>query len=685
MQCFELTKENSEPASSRHSVEELKMELSLRSFFRDFNAPKFVLYSCLLCFFILLPLRFDGTIELNYALVFLPLWICEFIVFLGAIVAAISFVISPPSLTESSLRSDFYGMILCTGEHGLLILFEVLCCHKLQANATVDELPWLLVFVPIFALSLLSVVVAIWAIRNDKSFEVVVCSVEFKIGTLLFHQHCAVCFCCFQIGWYIGLALDNRFHSVVGGPILKRRRIQMKSLNILQVLYAFVLAVVLARSVHMLASQRRQHVYSALCHTLLVIPVLVFLLLLTGKLDAISWSDDEPVSQIAFIIVCAPLDLALFCLILMSFGARGGNPWWFAMRAPFCSFLLEACPCLKQYANVSYKFRSSSERQHITEDFEKQSLQSDRSIKFPLRIIMRNCYDVLGCSSEASYSELKEAYFCKLRTSHPDKGGSSLALFLVTKAWSVLKNENTRRDYNIWLREQLLREDQGIIGQQIVIDNTVERIEEFCRYILVAVVNIFLKRQLLIVLLILHILNVQIVRYVWRHDIIPSSTVGCAVSVIAHQYRAGSTDEQTELIELWDIGGSTVHQKASVNFFEGSFNKKSESNLSQWVALLRGESSLPSVISSFTSSSSSRFLLSDIESTAMPTLIVGCKSDLAPERAKQTAYDRIFLNCQRPISPGSTNRIILSKFFDSVVERKKVPGAGDKRRRTIIT
>lgn len=179
-----------------------------------------------------------------------------------------------------------------------------------------------------------------------------------------------------------------------------------------------------------------------------------------------------------------------------------------------------------------------------------------------------------------------------------------------------------------------------------------------------------------------------------RHDIIPSSTVGCAVSVIAHQYRAGSTDEQTELIELWDIGGSTVHQKASVNFFEGATgailvhdlsNKKSESNLSQWVALLRGESSLPSVISSFTSSSSSRFLLSDIESIAMPTLIVGCKSDLAPERAKQTAYDRIFLNCQRPISPGSTNRIILSKFFDSVVERKKVPGAGDKRRRTIIT
>ncbi|VDK77280.1 unnamed protein product [Litomosoides sigmodontis] len=177
------------------------------------------------------------------------------------------------------------------------------------------------------------------------------------------------------------------------------------------------------------------------------------------------------------------------------------------------------------------------------------------------------------------------------------------------------------------------------------------------------------------------------------HDVIPSSTVGCAVSVIAHQYRAGTIDEQTELIELWDIGGSTVHQKASVNFFDGATgailvhdlsNKKSESNLSQWVALLRGESSLPSLISSFTSSGS-RFLLSDIESTPMPTLIVGCKSDLAPERAKQTAYDRIFLNCRRPILPGSTVRIILSKFFDSVVDRKKMSTAGDRRRKIIIT
>ncbi|VDK64813.1 unnamed protein product [Gongylonema pulchrum] len=72
----------------------------------------------------------------------------------------------------------------------------------------------------------------------------------------------------------------------------------------------------------------------------------------------------------------------------MSFGSRGGNPWWFAMRAPFCTFLFEACPCLKQYANVSYKFRSSSQRQDIMESVERQSLHSDHSIKFPLRPVV---------------------------------------------------------------------------------------------------------------------------------------------------------------------------------------------------------------------------------------------------------------------------------------------------------
>uniref|UniRef100_A0A183E3J3 G_PROTEIN_RECEP_F2_4 domain-containing protein n=2 Tax=Gongylonema pulchrum TaxID=637853 RepID=A0A183E3J3_9BILA len=267
------------------------------------------------------------------------------------------------------LRSDFYGMVLCCGEHALLTLFEALCCYKLQTNAAVDHLPWLLVFAPVFALSLLSVVVAIWAIRNDKCFEL---ELFFSMNIVQF------VFVAFKLDG----VLDWHW-TIVFIPLWV-----VLSLSVVGVLYAFVLAVVLARSVHMLASQRRQHLYAAVCHTLLVIPIIVFLLLLTGKLDAVTWSDSEPITQIPYSVVCAPLNLALLCLVLMSFGSRGGNPWWFAMRAPFCTFLFEACPCLKQYANVSYKFRSSSQRQDIMESVERQSLHSDHSIKFPLRPVV---------------------------------------------------------------------------------------------------------------------------------------------------------------------------------------------------------------------------------------------------------------------------------------------------------
>lgn len=78
--------------------------------------------------------------------------------------------------------------------------------------------------------------------------------------------------------------------------------------------------------------------------------------------------------------------MAIFCLVFMSIGARGGNPWWFAMRSPFCNFLLDTCPCLKQYANLSYKFGSSNIDEFL--DSERQSFESDLSSRFPVRPIV---------------------------------------------------------------------------------------------------------------------------------------------------------------------------------------------------------------------------------------------------------------------------------------------------------
>eukprot|EP00070_Physeter_catodon_P031478 XP_028338372.1 transmembrane protein 185A-like [Physeter catodon] len=37
-----------------------------------------------------------------------------------------------------------------------------------------------------------------------------------------------------------------------------------------------------------------------------------------------------------------------------TFGQKGGNHWWFGIRKDFCQFLLEICPFLREYGNISY-------------------------------------------------------------------------------------------------------------------------------------------------------------------------------------------------------------------------------------------------------------------------------------------------------------------------------------------
>ncbi|MFH4979073.1 hypothetical protein AB6A40_005782 [Gnathostoma spinigerum] len=176
-----------------------------------------------------------------------------------------------------------------------------------------------------------------------------------------------------------------------------------------------------------------------------------------------------------------------------------------------------------------------------------------------------------------------------------------------------------------------------------------------------------------------------------RSDAMPSSTVGCCVSVFPHQYRAGSSMEQTELIELWDIGGSSVHRAASSVFLEGAegvilvydlSNKKSEESLAQWAALLRGSLSPSPSLLPTSISPSLRPLFSDVERAPLPTLLVGCKLDLAPHRMHKMSPDGITLDCRSPITPGSNNRIVLSNFFDSVIDATRAPSRIlDRRRR----
>lgn len=64
----------------------------------------------------------------------------------------------------------------------------------------------------------------------------------------------------------------------------------------------------------------------------------------------------------------------------------------------------------------------------------------------------RTHYEILGVEPTASPAELKAAYRRLLRHAHPDMGGSSALLDLVTEAYSVLKDPLSRTNYDASLR-----------------------------------------------------------------------------------------------------------------------------------------------------------------------------------------------------------------------------------------
>ena len=71
---------------------------------------------------------------------------------------------------ERGAYIQFRAMIISAALHLLLILFEILVCVKLESDSS--EFPWTLVFTPLLFSSLLSIILCLWAIKNDRGFEV---------------------------------------------------------------------------------------------------------------------------------------------------------------------------------------------------------------------------------------------------------------------------------------------------------------------------------------------------------------------------------------------------------------------------------------------------------------------------------------------------------------------------------
>ncbi|XP_078601756.1 transmembrane protein 185A-like [Branchiostoma floridae x Branchiostoma japonicum] len=311
--------------------------MNLRAIFQDFNPSKFVLYFCLLLFSVLLALRLDSTIQWSYWAVFLPLWIWKVVVVTGAARGIYVWWKHPEYRTEGDSYVEFKAMLICLGLNLLLLMFELLACDNLEFKHHL----WLLVFMPLFFISPVSIAACIWGFRHDRSLE--------------FETICSVNILQFI---FIALRLDHVIlwkWVIVFVPMWI-----LMCLVCLIVLYYIIWSILFMRSTDVMAEQRRAHLILAITALALVLPFLTFEVLLANRLDGDN--------QYQFVAIMAPLYISLLTLMGMSFGQKGGNHWWFGIRKDFCQFLLEVCPCLREYGNISYKIHHDDDNEESEEE-----------------------------------------------------------------------------------------------------------------------------------------------------------------------------------------------------------------------------------------------------------------------------------------------------------------------------
>lgn len=258
-----------------------------------------MVYLCLLLFSILFALRLDKTILISWWIVFTPLWIWKSLVILGALIGTIVWAQNPDYRQSDSSYIHFKSMLISLSLQLLLLMFELLVCDKLESSRHF----WILAFIPLIFISLLSIAVCIWALKNDRGFEMEL-------------------FCSVNILQFIFIALRlDKFITWSWVVVLVPIWILL-CLAIIGVLYALIFAAILLRTPEVAAEQRRASLHSAVSYSLIVLPLLVFLVLLSNKLDS---ANSASPSEMDYFSTCIPLYFTFAILLCLSFGNKGGN------------------------------------------------------------------------------------------------------------------------------------------------------------------------------------------------------------------------------------------------------------------------------------------------------------------------------------------------------------------------
>uniref|UniRef100_A0A0N5B3B1 Uncharacterized protein n=1 Tax=Strongyloides papillosus TaxID=174720 RepID=A0A0N5B3B1_STREA len=318
------------------------MALGLCNSLQHCNASKVMLY-LLMCFFLMiLALHLDGSVQLSYFLLFLPLFTFEIFVFMNFLASTSLYFITFPTASEAVFKKDFILMLLNTIEHTFIALFEIMLYFRLhRLPETIDKNIWLNTFLPLILLGFVSVLVMLWSFQNNKSIEAE------SFYAVNFTQILLIAFKLNgNINWSWMMIFIPSWILLCATLII--------------ILYFLVSSIYLYYSRSDQNNNfRKDFFYSAICNIFITIPIFVFLLLLTAKLDHSSFYGILNVEKISYRIAFTPLLISLCYLTFCALGPNGNLFWWFSFPKSFWPHCFEVFPCLKLYGNINVRFGTS--------------------------------------------------------------------------------------------------------------------------------------------------------------------------------------------------------------------------------------------------------------------------------------------------------------------------------------
>ncbi|CAH2008109.1 unnamed protein product [Acanthoscelides obtectus] len=154
---------------------------------------------------------------------------------------------------EGEAYIHYKSMLISLALHLILLMFELLVCDNLESKRHL----WILVFIPLIFISIVSIAICIWAVKHDRSFELEL-------------------FCAVNVLQFIFLALRLDEFIMWSWEVVFVPLWIVMCLSLVGVLYTIIFAAILLRTPEVNAQQRRSSINSALGYGFWLYPYLCF-------------------------------------------------------------------------------------------------------------------------------------------------------------------------------------------------------------------------------------------------------------------------------------------------------------------------------------------------------------------------------------------------------------------------